>query len=245
MESILTAKDLRISLKKGKKELVHGVSFSVKEGQTLCINVFRVSGSCIFCGQELIGMKPKTLTQMRGEGLAMIMQNPMTAFAPTTRIGKQMVAPLLAHGKGDKRSAQERIVEMLGKMNLPEPEKIMRSYPNELSGGMLQRVMIALTLLLAPRMIIADESTTAVDAVSEEIILQEFLRIKSLGISLLVITHDFGVAATLGDYIVVMKEGLLIEEGTPEEIFAAPKHDYTKELLHASLLTEGMYDKSL
>lgn len=266
MKNILEIEDLRIRLKKEGKELVRGISFSVKEGQSLCIigesgsgktvtskgvlgllnpNVFQVTGSCRFCGKELIGMKPKDLTGLRGKDVAMIMQNPMTSFAPTTPVGKQMTAPLLVHGKADKRTARESIMAMLKKMNLPEPEKIMGSYPQELSGGMLQRVMIALTLLLEPKMIIADESTTAVDAVSEEIILQEFLRIKKLGISLLVITHDFGVAATLGDYMAVMKDGLLIEAGSPQEIFTTPKHDYTKELLKASLLTEGIYAESL
>lgn len=266
MGNILEIKNLHVKLKKGGKELVRGVNFSVNGGQTLCIigesgsgktmtnkallgilnpNVFEVSGSCIFCGQELIGMKPGALAQIRGKDLAIIMQNPMTSFAPTTRIGKQMAAPLLVHGKADKHTAYEKITQMLEKMNLPQPEKIIRSYPHELSGGMLQRVMIALTLLLEPRMIIADESTTAVDAVSEEIILQEFIRIKKLGISLLAITHDFGVAAALADYIVVMKDGVLIEEGLPQQILNTPSHDYTKELLDASLLTEGNYAESV
>lgn len=266
MENILEIKDLHVGLKKGGKELVHGISFSVRDGQAVSVigesgsgktisnkallgilnpNVFEVSGSCIFCGRELIGMGPKELARIRGKDLAMIMQNPMTSFAPSTRVGKQMVAPLLVHGKADKRTAYEQIIQMLEKMNLPQPEKIIRSYPHELSGGMLQRVMIALTLLLEPRMIIADESTTAVDAVSEEIILQEFVRIKKLGISLLVITHDFGVAAALADYIVVMKDGVLVEKGLPQQIFTTPSHDYTKELLRASLLTEGNYAESV
>jgi ABC-type dipeptide/oligopeptide/nickel transport system ATPase component len=266
MGKILEIKNLNIQFKKTGGEIVRGVDFSVNDGQALCIvgesgcgktmtskamlgllnpNVFTISGSCIFRGQELIGMKPKALAQIRGSSLAMIMQNPMTSFAPATRIGKQMAAPVLVHSKANRRTVHGKIVQMLKKMNLPQPEKIMRSYPHELSGGMLQRVMIALTLLLEPRMIIADEATTAVDVVSEEIILREFMRIKKLGISLLVITHDFGVAAALADYIAVMKDGVLVEEGLPQAVFTTPAHDYTKELLHASLLTKGNYAQSV
>lgn len=258
-EKLLEVKHLSIRLKKTEEPLVKGISFSIEKGQTLGIigesgsgktmtskallrllnpKVFEVAGDISYCGKELLTLREQEFRPMRGKEMSMIMQNPMTAFAPMTRIGKQIMDTLSAHFTIGKKEAYERSIRALQDVNLNQAEKIMCSYPHELSGGMLQRVMIALTWLFKPKLIIADEATSSVDAVSEEMILREFARIKAQGISLLVVTHDFGVAAALADHILVMKNGSIVEQGTAWHIFHTPRHEYTKELMRASVLAE-------
>ncbi|SHN70534.1 ABC transporter ATP-binding protein [Desulfitobacterium chlororespirans] len=258
-EKLLEVKGLTIELKKNRQALVKDISFALAKGRTLGLigesgsgktltskailrllnpGLFALQGEIRYAGRDLLAMPETGYRPLRGKELCMIMQNPMTAFAPMTRIGRQITAILAAHLPIGPKEAYARAPQALQDINLTQPEKIMGSYPHELSGGMLQRVMIALSLLLKPRLI-ADEATTAVDAVSEEMILGEFAKIKAQGISLLVITHDFGVAGTLADDILVMKDGQIVEGGTVQEIFRRPRHSYTQELMAAGLLTQG------
>ncbi|SHI14852.1 nickel transport system ATP-binding protein [Sporobacter termitidis DSM 10068] len=258
-EKLLEVRNLNVRLKKSGETLVKDISFSMEKGQTLGIigesgsgktmtgkallrllnpRVFETGGEALFCGRNLLALHEDEFRSLRGKALSMIMQNPMTAFAPMTRIGKQLTVTLSAHLAIGKKEAYERALRALRDVNLHQAEKIMRSYPHELSGGMLQRAMIALALMLRPKLIIADEATSSVDAISEEMILEEFMKIRAQGISLLIVTHDFGVAAALADHILVMKDGCIMEQGTARSIFHAPRHEYTKELMDASVLAE-------
>lgn len=259
VENLLEVNDLTVRLRKTGEPLVKGVSFSVQKGRSLGIigesgsgktmtskallrllnpRVFAVNGDVWCGGKHLSALRDDEFRRLRGQEMSMIMQNPMTAFAPMTRIGRQIIDTLDVHLKLGKVEAYRRSVRALQDINLQQAEKIMHSYPHELSGGMLQRVMIALALMLRPKLMIADEATSSVDAISEAMILQEFAGIKAQGISLLVVTHDFSVAAALADHILVMKAGEIVEQGTARSIFHTPQHDYTKELMRASVLAE-------
>lgn len=258
-EKLVEVRNLTVRLRKTTEALVKGISFSMAKGQTLGIigesgsgktmtskallrllnpRVFETGGEVLFGGRNLLALREDEFRPLRGKEMSMIMQNPMTAFAPMTRIGRQITDTLSAHLAIGKKEAHERALQALQGVNLRQAEKIMRSYPHELSGGMLQRAMIALALMLKPKLIIADEATSSVDAISEEMILEEFTKIKAQGISLLIVTHDFGVAAALADHILVMKGGCIVEQGTARSIFHAPRHEYTKELMVASVLAE-------
>lgn len=261
-ETLLEVRNLTVRLRKTKETLVKGIGFSMEKGQTLGIigesgsgktmtskallrllnpKVFETSGEVLYCGRNLLALREDEFRPLRGKEMSMIMQNPMTAFAPMTRIGRQITDTLSAHLAIGRKEACERALQTLQDVNLRQAEKIIRSYPHELSGGMLQRAMIALALMLKPKLIIADEATSSVDAISEEMILEEFAKIKAQGISLLIVTHDFGVAAALADHILVMKDGCIVEQGTARSIFYAPRHEYTKELMVASVLAEVKY----
>ena len=171
----------------------------------------------------------------------MIPQNPMTAFAPMLKLGKQMELGFSLKGHRERTQFRGRLAAALADVKLPDAEKIINSYPHELSGGTLQRVMIALTILQRPELIIADEITTAVDAASEYLILNELEKLRRAGVSMIVVTHDFGVAARLCDRVAVMKDGGIIEEGKIREVFSAPQHEYTRQLVQASVLfQEGL-----
>lgn len=171
----------------------------------------------------------------------MIPQNPMTAFAPMLKLGKQVEMGFSLKGQTEKMAFRKRFAAALADVNLPDARKILGSYPHELSGGTLQRVMIALTLLQRPKLIIADEITTAVDAASEYLILNGLEKLKKSGVSMIVVTHDFGVAAKICDRVAVMKNGEIIETGKTKDVFTKPQHEYTRQLVQASVLfQEGL-----
>ena len=166
----------------------------------------------------------------------MIPQNPMTAFAPMLKLGKQVEMGFSLKGQTERMTFRKRFATALADVILPDARKILGSYPHELSGGTLQRVMIALTLLQRPKLIIADEITTAVDAASEYLILNELEKLKKSGVSMIVVTHDFGVAAKICDRVAVMKDGEIIETGKAKDVFTKPQHEYTRQLVQASVL---------
>ena len=260
MELLLKVKNFSVCLKNQKTPLVCEVNFQVQKGQILGIigesgsgksmtcralmglldpRRFIVGGEAIFQGQDLLQLSPKKLRMLRGKHIAMIMQNPMTAFDPVTRIGKQMVETLQIHQSLSKTESIQRITEELKRLGLFDTSRILNSYPYELSGGMLQRIMIALALLLSPDLIIADEATTALDVHTQAMILDEFQSIRKAGIAMIVVTHNFGVLAKLADEVVVLRNGKVIEYGSVYEIFDNPVQEYTKELLQASNLRGG------
>lgn len=199
---------------------------------------FEVTGSILYQGVEFLEAGESKLRGIRGKKIALIMQNPMTAFNPVFKIGNQMVETLRTHLSVSKREAYALAVSHLKKMNLPRVEELMNSYPHTLSGGMLQRVMIAIALMMSPDLIIADEATTALDISTQAIVLNEFQRIRAAGIAMLIVSHDFSVVAQLADKILVMKEGKVIEQGTAYNVLRNPKEAYTKELICA-----GIYNK--
>ena len=262
MEPLLTVNHLSVRLKKKGTLLVNDVSFQANSGQILGIigesgsgksmtcralmglldpSRFLISGDAIFKGQDLFKLPSKKLRLLRGNHIAMIMQNPMTAFDPVTRIGSQMVETLRAHQQISKEQAVTSITQELAKLGLGDVPRILNSYPHELSGGMLQRIMIALALLLSPELIIADEATTALDVHTQAVILEEFTAISNAGISMIVVTHNFGVLAKLADDVVVLHDGSVVEHGSVYQIFDKPTQPYTQELLQASNLKRGCF----
>ncbi|MDT8716928.1 ABC transporter ATP-binding protein [Clostridium sp. 19966] len=232
---------------------VDDVSFSVKRGEIVSIvgesgcgksvtslSIMKlisepgriVDGRIIFNGKDILKMNVKDIQNLRGKDIAMIFQEPMTSLNPVFTIGKQMIETILEHSLLSKKEAYEKAVNLIKKVGLPRAEEIMDSYPHQLSGGMLQRIMIAIALSCEPKLLIADEPTTALDVTIQAQILDILRQIKSEeGMSILFITHDLGVVAEMADYVIVMYAGKIIEEAPVVELFQNPKHPYTKGLL--------------
>ncbi|WP_370948903.1 ABC transporter ATP-binding protein [Amycolatopsis sp. cg5] len=194
-----------------------------------------VSGSALLAGRDLYGLSPAELRAVRGSEIGMVFQEPMSALNPVFRVGAQLVEAIRVHRRESVTAAKERARSLLEKVELTDVRRIMRAYPHELSGGQLQRIVIAIAIANDPALVIADEPTTALDVTVQAGIL-ELLR--KLGQSILLITHDLGVVSSLADRVVVMREGEVVERGTVDELFTQPKTDYTKHLLD-SVLTLG------
>jgi nickel transport system ATP-binding protein len=260
MKELLKVSNLCVGLKGQTCPIVKNISFALQEGSALAVvgesgsgktmtcksvmqllnpKTFEVSGRIRYRNTDILTMDEKGIRALCGSKIAMIVQNPMTAFDPTTKIGAQVVETLMVHRRIRKRDAYASGILALEKMNLPRCEQLMNSYPYTLSGGMLQRIIIALSMINEPEIIIADEATTALDVKNQNMVLKELEKMKGRGIALLLVTHDFGVAAKLADDVIVMREGEIIERGTVYDIFESPREDYTKELLKASILTRG------
>ena len=194
----------------------------------------RVSGSIKLRGTELRGLSGKRMRQIRGNDVAMIFQEPMTALNPAYTVGSQIVETLRLHSEMSPAAARDRAVELLSMVELPDPEKAFRSYPHQLSGGQRQRAMIAQSLSCDPALLIADEPTTALDVTVQAEILDLMRNLRDqLDSAVILITHDMGVVADLADRIAVMRRGVIVETGTSEQIFSSPQHPYTQELLAA------------
>ena len=255
--ALLEVKDLHTSFftDAGEVKAVNGVSFSLERGKTLgivgesgsgkSVTVYSVmqilapagrivGGSIKFDGQELVGAGESVMRDIRGNKISIIFQDPMTSLNPTYTIGHQLIEAITLHTDRDKKQAWDRAVEMLRLVNVNEPEKRMKQYPHEFSGGMRQRVMIAMALACEPDVLIADEPTTALDVTIQAQILELMQKLqKELGMAIIMITHDLGVVAQMCDEIVVMYAGSYCERGTADEIFYNPKHEYTKGLLRS------------
>ena len=257
MTDLLTTKNLNVSFK-SRGEIIHAVkdlSFSLRGDEVLGIvgesgsgksqTVLSImglleangaaSGSAVFAKKELIGLPTNELNKVRGNEIAMIFQDPMSSLNPYISIGKQMSGVLKRHTKMTNKEIKERCIEMLHSVGISKPEERFDGYSFELSGGMRQRVMIASALLTNPKLLIADEPTTALDVTVQEKILDLILDVKErFKMSVIMITHDLGVVARTCDNVLVMKSGELQESGDTEAIFYSPKADYTKELLEKS-----------
>ncbi|KYG91019.1 ABC transporter ATP-binding protein [Metasolibacillus sp. FSL K6-0083] len=235
---------------------VHDVSFSIPKGQTVCLvgesgcgkSAVAMSimglidagsggikdGEILFEGKDLLKMKKHELRQLRGNDISMIFQEPMTSLNPVLTIGGQIIEPLMEHELISKKEAKKRALELIELVGIGRAEEIFNSYPHELSGGMLQRIMIAIALACSPNLLIADEPTTALDVTIQAQILDLLRSLKEQrDMSMLLITHDLGVVAEVADYVIVMYAGRVIEEGPVVELFQNPKHPYTKGLLKA------------
>ncbi|WP_416731918.1 ABC transporter ATP-binding protein [Fictibacillus sp. JL2B1089] len=254
-ETVLEVKDLVTTFKSADCPLpaVRGASFSVKKGETLCIvgesgcgksitalsimgllpsNGMIADGSISFNQKNLAEMSPKQMQKVRGNDVSMIFQEPMTALNPVFTIGFQIREPLMIHLKLSKKQAHMRGIELLKMVGIPSPVERMNQFPHELSGGMRQRVMIAIALSCNPSLLIADEPTTALDVTIQAQIIDLLNDLKEqLDMSMIMITHDMGVVAEIADRVIVMYAGEIIEEGRVEEIFENPQHPYTKGLL--------------
>jgi len=253
--SLLEIQDLKVHFETddGAVRAVDGASFSVDRGQTLGIvgesgsgksvanmtilgltqsPITSISGRIMLEGRDLLEASPEELQAIRGEEIAMIFQDPLTSLHPFYKIGKQLVEAIQVHKDVSKQAARERAIELLGLVGIPDPEQRMGDYPHEFSGGMRQRVMIAMALVNDPKILIADEPTTALDVTIQAQILRLIQRLQEqFGMAVILITHDLGVVADVADYINVMYAGRIVEAGTLDEIFYDPQHPYTWGLL--------------
>ena len=253
--ALLEVRDLQTSFftPAGEVKAVNGVSFNLERGKVLGIvgesgsgksvtaySIMQilastgkiVGGSIKLDGQELVNAGEKVMQEVRGNKVSIIFQDPMTSLNPTYTIGKQLMEAILLHTDRNKQEAYDRAVEMLRLVNVNEPEKRMKQYPFEFSGGMRQRVMIAMALACEPDVLIADEPTTALDVTIQAQILELMKSLQEeLGMAIIMITHDLGVVAQLCDEVIVMYAGGICEQGTADEIFYNPRHEYTKGLL--------------
>lgn len=186
------------------------------------------------CGVELTKLNPEQYRKLRGKDITMIFQDPMTALNPLKKVGNQLEEVILRHSNCSKEEAKKKAIEMLGKVGIPTPEHRVKQYPHEFSGGMRQRAVIAMALACNPKVLIADEPTTALDVTIERQILDLLKDMRDeFDTSIILITHDMGVVATICTKVAIMYGGLIMETGTAEEIFYSPKHPYTKALLRA------------
>ena len=257
MDSLLTVQDLQVQIqtKKGVNTAVDGIGFSVEKGEILGIvgesgcgksvtslSILRLlgtnsmisQGSIKLEGRELLSLSEDEMCKIRGNEIAMIFQDPMTALNPTMSIGEQLMEPLMIHQGYKKKDAWKEAVEVLKKVGIAAPEKRMKEYPHQLSGGMRQRVMIAMAVSCAPRLLIADEPTTALDVTIQAQILELMLELRQkMNTAIILITHDMGVVAETADNILVLYAGKVVEYGSVKEIFNNPRHPYTRGLLNS------------
>ncbi|ETI67105.1 ABC transporter ATP-binding protein [Neobacillus vireti] len=258
MEKVLQVNDLHVSFSTygGEVKAVRGVSFDLHKGETLAIvgesgcgksvtsqSIMRLipeppgkisGGEIIFKNIDLIKLKEPELQKIRGANISMIFQDPMTALNPTITIGEQIMEGIIQHEKLSRAQAKRVAVEMLTLVGIPNPELRLKQYPHQFSGGMRQRIVIAMALVCRPDVLIADEPTTALDVTIQAQILELFRDIqKKTGVSIILITHDLGVVAQVADRIAVMYAGRIVELGTRREIFYQPQHPYTKGLLQS------------
>lgn len=263
-ENLIEVKNLKTFFKTeaGIVKAVNDVSFKVKKGETVCVvgesgcgksitamsimglvskdTGFNDGGEILFEGKDLVKATDAEMRSIRGKDIAMIFQEPMSSLNPTFTIGFQVMEPLILHEDLDKKTARKRAIGLLEEVGIPRANEIVDCYPHELSGGMRQRVMIAMGLACKPKLLIADEPTTALDVTIQAQILDLMRKIKKdLNTSILLITHDLGVVAEMADYVVVMYAGKVVEEGGVMEIFKNPSHPYTKGLLKSKpIITE-------
>ena len=255
--SLLEVKRLNTEFKigVGTVQAVRDVSFSLAEGESIgivgesgsgkSVTMLSVMGllpayadisadSILFDGRELTKMSARELRDLHGRDIGMIFQDPMTSLNPLFTVESQLTEPLRIHLKLSRAEARKRALELLRQVEIPNPEARLKQYPHELSGGMRQRVMIAIALACEPKLLIADEPTTALDVTIQAQILELMMELKDkLGMAIIMITHDLGIVASMCDRIAVMYAGRIVETGTCDEIFYHPKHEYTKGLLES------------
>jgi oligopeptide/dipeptide ABC transporter ATP-binding protein len=258
-DALLEVEDLRVAFASGGREIraVDGVSYKVEEGRTLAIIGESGSGKTVGCraimgllplgtaisgsarlrGTELIGLSDSQLRKHRGSDMAMVFQDPARSLNPTMRVGKQITEAIRTHRKVSKSDARDQAIELLRLVRIPAPERRFAEYPHQLSGGMRQRVVIAMALACRPKLLIADEATTALDVTTQAQIMELLLELqRDLGMALIFISHDLGLAASYADEVVVMYAGKIVEQAPAKGLFGAGgtvKMRYTRALLDA------------
>lgn len=257
-QTILNVEHLSVDFRVDRRTTLHAVkdvSFSVAEGETLgilgesgcgksvtCMSILQLNparttsyptGKIEFCGNDLLSMKPKALQAVRGNEISMIFQEPMTALNPLFTIGNQLMEAIRVHNRGISRAeAEEMAMDAIASVKIPNPRRVFESYPFTLSGGMLQRCMIAMAMLAKPRLLICDEPTTALDVTIQAQVLDLMNELKAKGnTAIIFVTHDLGVISEMADRVMVMYGGKKCEIGTAEEVFLDPKHPYTRGLV--------------
>ena len=268
-EPLLRVEDLRVEFhtEDGVVHAVDGITYQVQAGHTLGIvgesgsgktvsslttlgltryQGAQVSGRILFGGRDLVQLPDEELRTLRGNEIAMIFQDPLSSLHPLYKVGKQIVEAILTHREVSKKEARERAIELLGLVGIPDPRARVDQYPHEFSGGMRQRAMIAMALANDPKLLIADEPTTALDVTVQAQILALMERLQSeLGMAIVIITHDLGVVAEMADDIAVMYAGRIVEAAPTAEIFASPEHPYTWGLLRSIPRLERDRDEPL
>jgi len=264
----LLVKNLKVSFATSKKELiaVRGISYQLNQGEILALvgesgcgktvsalSILRliqeppgkiVSGEIFFAGKDLLKLKKKELQDRRGKGIAMIFQDPMTSLNPVLTIGEQIIETLLRHTSLSRKKAREKSFRLLEQVEIPSPKQKLDQYPHQLSGGMRQRVMIAMALSCSPRILIADEPTTALDVLIQAQILSLLKKIKNdTHMSILLITHDLGVVAEVAERVMVMYAGEIVESGSVNDLFRSPLHPYTIGLMESIPTLESTQQK--
>jgi len=264
----LLVKNLKVSFSTSKKELiaVRGISYQLNQGEILALvgesgcgktvsalSILRliqeppgkiVSGEILFAGKDLLKLKKKELQDRRGKGIAMIFQDPMTSLNPVLTIGEQIIETLLRHTSLSRKKAREKSFRLLEQVEIPSPQQKLDQYPHQLSGGMRQRVMIAMALSCSPRILIADEPTTALDVLIQAQILSLLKKIKNdTQMSILLITHDLGVVAEVAERVMVMYAGEIVESGSVNDLFRSPLHPYTIGLMESIPTLESTQQK--
>ena len=254
----LLVKNLKVSFATPENELmaVRGISYQLNQGEILALvgesgcgktvsalSILRliqeppgkiVSGEILFAGKDLLKLKKKELQSLRGKDIAMIFQDPMTSLNPVLTIGEQIIETLLRHTSLSRKKAREKSFRLLEQVEIPSPKQKLDQYPHQLSGGMRQRAMIAMALSCSPRILIADEPTTALDVLIQAQILSLLKRIKNdTQMSILLITHDLGVVAEVAERVMVMYAGEIVESGLVDDIFRSPLHPYTLGLMES------------
>ena len=268
MEKLLEVKNLCVNFGTygGEVKAVRGVTFDLHKGETLaivgesgsgksvaCKTIMRIlssngyikDGQILFDGKDLTKVSEKDMEKVRGKDIAMIFQDPMTSLNPTMTIGKQIMEPIIKHQGFSKEDARKRAIELIELVGLSDAEKRFKQYPHQFSGGMRQRIVIAISLACNPKVLIADEPTTALDVTIQAQILELIKDLQEkTGVAVIFITHDLGVVANMADRVAVMYAGKIIEYGTSDDIFYDPKHPYTWGLL-GSMPTLDIGDNDL
>ena len=264
MNTVLETKNLQVYLteRKEEKQLVKNVSFSVGQGECLGIlgesgsgksmtvkailglldRNFRISGQALFEGKDLLMECKESLRRVRGNQISMILQNPMTCFDPLFRIENQMRETFEVHTDWDRETIRKNSLKILERMKIQEPEEVLKKYPHQLSGGMLQRIMIGIAMLLQPKLLIADEPTTAIDSVTQYEVLEEFLRIRQeVGTAMIFISHDLGAISKVADRILVMNQGKIVDQGNFSHILHEASDEYTRLLVEKRMAVMKKY----
>ena len=268
MEKLLEVKNLCVNFGTygGEVKAVRGVTFDLHKGETLaivgesgsgksvaCKTIMRIlssngyikDGQILFDGKDLTKISEKNMEKVRGKDIAMIFQDPMTSLNPTMTIGKQIMEPIIKHQGFSKEDARKRAIELIELVGISDAEKRFKQYPHQFSGGMRQRIVIAISLACNPKVLIADEPTTALDVTIQAQILELIKDLQEkTGVAVIFITHDLGVVANMADRVAVMYAGKIIEYGTSDDIFYDPKHPYTWGLL-GSMPTLDIGDNDL
>lgn len=259
-KKLLQVEHLNIALKNPYQELVRDISFSLKEAGTITLlgqsgsgktltcrailgllnsSTFQVNGEILFDNRSLLQLKGKERALYYGSQIAFVPQNPMTALDPSRKIGVQMAEFLSLHRDLKKKEALSLYEQAIVRAGLSDTKRVLSSRPYQLSGGMLQRCLIALAIAGNAKLVIADEPTTALDAIHRDKAVEQFLHLQEQGCALLIVTHDFDVARHIGGHVLIMKEGRMVEQGSAKEVLQNPKAGYTRELIEAIHLGWG------
>ncbi|ONI41172.1 nickel import ATP-binding protein NikD [Candidatus Epulonipiscium fishelsonii] len=251
--AILDINNLNLTFHNKKKstQILKDISFRVEEGECLCIlgesgsgksitmksimglldRNFEISGTAMFGDIDLLSVNKETLRKTRGKTMTMILQNPMVCFDSLYRVGVQIKETFQEHTSWSNAEIYNQSVNILNKMQIRHPEEVLKKYPHQLSGGMLQRIMIGIALALNPKILIADEPTTAIDSITQFEIMKEFIRLKEQKVTMIFITHDLGIASLIADRVLVMNKGCIVDQGSFVEIKENPTNNYTKQLV--------------